>query len=93
MPTDTKDFFYAISQHLNPLSANTTKWSNTLYPMNCFSVFDPFVGLVLKGLLYLIQKWILILLINQFQPNVAFYIETSHLVCSALHWAENGLNG
>ena len=61
--------------------------------MNCFSVFDPVVGLALKGLLYLIQKWILILLINQFQPNVAFYIETSHLLRSALHWAENGLNG
>ena len=29
---------------LNPLSANPTKWSN------CLSVFDHFVGLVLKGL-------------------------------------------
>ena len=31
---------------VNTLSANPTKWSNTL---NQF-VFDPFVGLVLKGL-------------------------------------------
>ena len=39
-----------------PLSANPTKWSNTLkqfvgnLPTNCFSVFDHFVGLALKGL-------------------------------------------
>ena len=41
---------------LNPLSANITKWSNTLKQFvgkllaNCLSVFDHFVGLVLKGL-------------------------------------------
>ena len=42
---------------LNPLSANFTKWSNTLkqfvgkLPTNCLSVFDHFVGLALKGLM------------------------------------------
>ena len=42
---------------LNPLSANPTKWSNTLkqfvgnLPTNCLSVFDHFVGLALKGLI------------------------------------------
>ena len=41
---------------VNPLSANPTKWSNTLkkfvvkLPTNCLSVFDDFVGLALKGL-------------------------------------------
>ena len=41
---------------VNPFSANFTKWSNTLkqfvgnFPTNCLSVFDHFVGLVLKGL-------------------------------------------
>ena len=41
---------------LNPLSANFTKWSNTLkqfvgkLPTNCLSVFDHFAGLALKGL-------------------------------------------
>ena len=36
---------------LNQLSANITKWSNTRkLPTNCFSVFDYFVRLVLKGL-------------------------------------------
>ena len=41
---------------LNLLSANPTKWSNTLkqfvgkLPTNCLSVFDHFVGLGLKGL-------------------------------------------
>ena len=40
---------------LNPFSANLTKWSNTLkqfvanLPTDCLSVFDNFVGLVLKG--------------------------------------------
>ena len=39
----------------NPLSANPTKWSNTLKQFvgkltNCLSVFDHFVGLVLKEL-------------------------------------------
>ena len=40
----------------NPLSANFTKWSNTLkqfvgnMPTNCVSVFDYFVGLALNGL-------------------------------------------
>ena len=42
--------------HLNPLSANFTKWANTLkqfvcnLPTSCFSMFGHFVGLVLKGL-------------------------------------------
>ena len=40
---------------INPLSANPIKWSNTqtirqLLPTNCLSLFDHFVGLVLKGL-------------------------------------------
>ena len=44
------------SMNINPLSANFTKWSNTLkqfvskLPMNCLRVFDHFVGLALKGL-------------------------------------------
>ena len=42
---------------LSPLSANPTKWSNTLkqfvgnLPTNCLSVFDNFVKLALKGLI------------------------------------------
>ena len=42
--------------NINPLSANFTKWSNTLKQFvskltkNCLSVFDHFVGLALKGL-------------------------------------------
>ena len=45
-------------QLLNPLSANFTKWSNTLkqfvgnLPTNCLSVFGHFVGLALKGLIW-----------------------------------------
>ena len=42
--------------YLNPLNTNPTKWSNKhkqsvgKLPMNCFSVFDHFMGLALKGL-------------------------------------------
>ena len=44
------------SWNLNPLSANHTKWPNTLkqfvgnFPTKCWSVFDHFGGLALKGL-------------------------------------------
>ena len=43
-------------ENINPLSANLTKWSNTLkqlvgkLPTNCVNVFDHFVELALKGL-------------------------------------------
>ena len=48
-------FLYLLSRSLaqfNPLSANPTKWSNTLkqFVGNCLSVFDHFVTLALKGL-------------------------------------------
>ena len=39
----------------NPLSANPTKWSNTL--KQCSSVLDNFVGLSLKGLRRIIGTW------------------------------------
>ena len=43
-----------MTPETNPLSANFTKWSNTLkqfvgnFPTNCLSVFDHFVKLALK---------------------------------------------
>ena len=49
-------FILYIKIQFNPLSANPTKWSNTLkqfidnLPIICLSVFDNFVGLALKGL-------------------------------------------
>ena len=48
---------------INPLSANPTKWSNTLKQFvgkletNCLSVFDHFVGLVLKELRFYETFW------------------------------------
>ena len=45
-----------VCQRLNPLSANPTKWSNTLkqfvgkLPTNCLGVFDHFMNLTVKGL-------------------------------------------
>ena len=46
-----------------PLSANPTKWSNTLkqfvgnLPTNCLSLFNHFVGLGLKGTVKWKTKW------------------------------------
>ena len=51
-----------FTEHVNPLSANFTKWSNTLkqfvgkLPTNCLSVFNHFVELALKGL-YVKSVW------------------------------------
>ena len=51
-------------ESLNSLSANPTKWSNTLkqfvgkLPTNCLSVFDHFGKLVLKELSYQSNRWI-----------------------------------
>ena len=44
-----------MTKVVNPLSPNPTKWSNTLktirrlLTMNCFIVFEYFVGLALKS--------------------------------------------
>ena len=52
------DLTYYSPVLLNSLSANFTKWSDTLkqfvgnLPTNCLSVFDYFVGLALKGLMF-----------------------------------------
>ena len=49
-------YFKRNSNNINPLSANLTKWLNTLkqflsnLPTNCLSVFDHSVLLGLKGL-------------------------------------------
>ena len=61
---NTKSFRIICSinffQH-NPFSANIIKWSNTLkqfvgnLPTNCLSVFDHFVRLALKGIIYLVS--------------------------------------
>ena len=58
------------TETLNPLSANPTKWSNKLkqfvgsLPTNCLSVFDHFVGLVLKALKATKKQFTLIFTLN-----------------------------
>ena len=54
-------------KNINPLSANPTKWSNTLKQFvgnlpNCLSVFDHFVILALKGLINIILMSLLLTL-------------------------------
>ena len=52
-------------RYINPVSANFTKWSDTLklfvgkLPTNCLSVFDHFVGLAPKGLTSYLDKLII----------------------------------
>ena len=55
------DLLMLVAVYFNPLSANPTKWSNTLkqfvgnLSINCLSVLDHFVGLALKGLMQLVD--------------------------------------
>ena len=49
---------YKMRLSIDPLNANIAKWSNTFkqfvgkLPTNCLSVFDHFVGLALKRLIF-----------------------------------------
>ena len=67
--------------HLNPLSANFKKWSNTLkqfvgkLPTNCLSVFGHFVELALKGL----RKWLTTWFITD---NITATFQLSFALCS-----------
>ena len=77
--TDKTSFFVVVlfrARHsicLNSLSANSTKWPNTLkqfvsqLPTNCLRLFDHFVGLALKGLTLAYDSVVL-------HRNVAFSI-------------------
>ena len=61
--------------YFNPLSANPTKWPNTLknfvgkLPTNCLSVFDHFVKLALKGL----KAYTELITVLDYLKNVFFY--------------------
>ena len=63
-PKISKNFPKSAFQLFNRLSANLTKWSSTLKQFvtklltNCLSVFDHFVGLVLKRLIQIFSKHI-----------------------------------
>ena len=76
-----------FQRNLNPLSANPTKWSNTLKPFvgcsltNFLSVFDHFEGLTPKGLMFQPQCCSVFLWISQSFFRVAFFAE--HLQVTA----------
>ena len=68
-------------QNFNPLSANPTKWSNTLkqsvgnLPTNCLSVFYHFMNLAFKGLKYVWPFFnIMHERVNSFRSNVSIYL-------------------
>ena len=80
-----RQFYHLTFAHLKnlyPFSASPRKWSNTLkqfvgnLPTNCLSVFDHFVILALKGLIYCS-------LIKCFPNNQIIYF--SHQVHPILH--------
>ena len=53
-----------------PLSTNLTKWSNTVLPTNCLSVFDYFVELALEGLGPALSR----IFLQDFYLKIQFYI-------------------
>ena len=71
------NIWHHILSSFNPLSANFTKWSNTLkqfvgkLPTNCLSVFDHFVGLALKGLK---------------RTDIEYYASAFHLIEVIFSW-------
>ena len=78
---------------INPLSGNFTKWSDTLkqfvskLPMNCFSVFDHFVGLVLKGLKFIFGlSWLFIKKNEKKWPSVELQHQMNLLILRGLYF-------
>ena len=67
-----------MSLLFNPLSANPTKWSNTLKQFvgnlltNCLSVFDHFMKMAVKGLKLLIVE---VISADQFQQDYVLSVK------------------
>ena len=85
---------YEVCYLINSLSANPTKWLNTLKKPYCFSVFDHFVGLALKGLrnffwkliktlgpktLLLYVSYVLLFTWNAFCLNLSLHLPPRHI--------------
>ena len=93
--------FKSWNTNLNRLSANFTKWSNTLkhfvgkLPTNCLSVFDHFVNLALKGLNFKrrnsVTIWRPISRDTRLRDTVLFwYIRFADLICKTTNfWHRN----
>ena len=71
-----------ICNYINPLSANPEKWSNTLkqivgnLPTICLSVFDHFVNLAFKGLMFDLKE----------RTAIAEYLQTPMTFCILKHF-------
>ena len=77
---------------LNPLSANPTKWSNTLkqfvgkLPTNCLSVLEHFVKLALKGSrgsstnAYVVIQILLLMVVFRFQTVISAIFDSKEIV-------------
>ena len=76
--------------HINPLSANPAKWSNTLKQLagklltNCLSVFDHFVILGLKGLKRLLTFYFYNLAIFNQETYPYFMSNVTQAKCAIL---------
>ena len=86
--------FFEISQEknvleslFNPISANPTKWPNTLkqfvsnLPTNCLSVFGHFVNLAVKGLIK-VQTWRSATLLKRDSNTIVFSCEICKIISS-----------
>ena len=86
---------------MNPLSANPTKWSNTLnqfvgnLPTNCLNAFDYFVGLGMKGLKHVNNKVHIIFqnfrllvkaTLSQFRTKAKLFLVPNYLINSQNHF-------
>ena len=89
-----------ISVHLNPCSANFTKWSNTLkefvgkLPTNCLSVFNHFVELALKESRATQTLDILIIFKKNVLPDVRFEIRLvrPNIISTWKHYIQEWMN-
>ena len=85
-----------LTSWLNPLSANRTKWSNTLKQFlrklqtNCLSVLDHFLGLALKGLKRTLSMnvtfWLIIFFVLPFWKFWDLRVKSSSLWYLILYW-------
>ena len=82
----------SLVENFKPFSANPTKWTNTLkqsvgkLPTNCLSVFDHFVWLALKELIFDILWNILCHFLNNHSMVSQLFLVAAVRPFSASHW-------
>ena len=85
---------------INPLSANPTKWSNTLkqfvgnLPPNCLSSYDHFVGFALKELIvWWLKTRLSFFLVNLVANNLQLLLKGKYITDTIVGFFEKFLEG